>query len=91
MTAEVRINDLFEQFVWRNIRGKVADRVQDIISSGIHGEVSAEQLKLAKIQVITLQSRAIFYDTCQEGFTSPERIGYDCWQDHRQTNAMIEP
>lgn len=54
MTAEVRINDLFERFVQPNIRGKVVDCVQDIISSGIRGEVGAEQLKSAEIQVITL-------------------------------------
>lgn len=54
MTAEVRINDLFERFVQSNIRGKVVDCVQDIISSGIRGEVGAEQLKSAEIQVITL-------------------------------------
>lgn len=62
MTSEVRINDLFERFVQSNIRGKVVDCVQDIISSGIRGEVVAEHLKSAEIQVITLGPRLFLWN-----------------------------
>lgn len=57
LTAEVCISDLFERFVWHNIQEKVVDFVQDIISSGVRGDVGAES---AEIQEITEQSWAIF-------------------------------
>lgn len=60
MTAEVRITDLFERFVWRNVGGKVVICVLDLISPSKSGEVAAEQLKSAEIQEITEPSRAIF-------------------------------